>query len=112
MMAVAQPQTHSFEDKRAIIAPLISIIGRDQVRDATPISLFDIMQKIFGVAIDLTLWLPQPDAIQTDCESQDESSKPSGPKFNAHKSIRRFVVMSCILRASGKIARASCRKRK
>jgi hypothetical protein len=47
------------------------------------------MQKIFGVAIDLTLWLPQPDAIQTDRESQDESSEPSGPKINAHKSICR-----------------------
>jgi len=68
---------------------LISIIGPDQVRDATPISLFDVMQKIFRVAINLTRWLPQPDAIQTDRESQDESSKPFGPKINAHKSICR-----------------------
>ncbi len=86
MMAVAKHQTHSFENKCAIVAPLVGIFRPNQIGGAGPVFLFDFVKKILSVPLDLALRLPQPDAIQTDRESRAQPSKQSGPKINAHES--------------------------
>ncbi len=65
MTAVAKHQTHSFENKCAIVAPLIGIFRPKQAGDAGPVFLFDFVKKTLDVPIDLALRLPQPEAIQT-----------------------------------------------
>src|SRR5207244_8516892 len=86
MTAVAKHQTHSFENKCAIVAPLIGISRPNQLGDAGPVFLFDFVKKTLSVPVDLALRLPQPEAIQTDRKSRAQSHKQSGPKINAHES--------------------------
>src|SRR5205807_7041078 len=84
MRAVAKHQTHSFENKCAIVAPLIDVFRPKQAGDAGPVFLFDFVKKTLRVPVDLALRLPQPQAIQTDRKSPAQSHKQSRPKNNTH----------------------------
>jgi len=56
----------AFENTRAIIGPLIAIITADKIRRACPVFVFDGVEKIFSMTLDLTLRPPKPDQKQSD----------------------------------------------
>src|SRR5262249_46981451 len=66
LVAVTQDQAHPFENKGAILAPLVGVLRRDQVLDGAPVFRLNSVEEIFRVAKNLAFLLPQPDAIETN----------------------------------------------
>jgi hypothetical protein len=80
---IAETLAHAREHKCAIIAPLISVIGGKKIGNASPVFPFDFAQKIFRVAIDLALRLPEPNQKKADEQGKAKAkieavAKPTG----------------------------------
>jgi hypothetical protein len=75
---------HALEDENAIVAPLIGIIVGQKIGNARPVFPFDFAQKVFRVAIDLTLRFPKPKQKKANQEGETEAGIKAVPKPTGH----------------------------
>jgi len=81
---VTETFAHTGDGQCAIVAPLIGIIVGQKIGHARPVFPFHLAQKIFRVAIDLTLWLPKPKQRKADEQGETEPSIKAVPKPTGH----------------------------
>src|SRR4029453_4959359 len=60
---VSEAFSHSLENARSIVAPLILIILPDKICNCRPVFALNRMEKILGVTIYLARRTPKPDEI-------------------------------------------------
>ena len=60
---VSEAFSHSVQNTRSIVAPLILIIGPDKIGDCPPVFALNRMEKILGVTTYLAHRPPKPDEI-------------------------------------------------
>jgi hypothetical protein len=100
---IAETLAHAREHVCAIIAPLISVIGGKKIGNASPVFPFDFAQKIFRVAIDLALRLPEPNQKKTDDQGKAKAkieaiATPTGHVEQTYLANSTETVTHCLMR--------------
>ncbi len=76
--------THALEQSLPIVAPIVTIVGRNCVLDGVPIVAFDLSNEMVGVKLHLMIRAPEPDQINSKPDGEDRSARKSLAKGKTH----------------------------
>lgn len=71
---VAKSFPHALQDTRAIITPLVLIIGSDKICRSIPVFVFNRVKNVLRVPPDLLLRSPKPDERQPNAKKGREAA--------------------------------------
>lgn len=81
---------HTLQNARPVVAPLVLIIAADKISRASPVFVFNRVEKILSVTSDLMFWPPEPDEKQPNAKRHGQTER----KSSAQRTRHRYTLIS------------------